>query len=241
MKRALLLLLCIFAIITASFAQDNKTIVPLANGHSLFVYNSLKPEYWQFFNNADLGTFFDAISKAYGLSTDITVRLNFMTNQMVIAIQGIEIDPLHSPSIAPVNRDGEVYLPLTIFRDATNATAEWISSFVWNQSTPSELANLVRIFAFSKPVRVLCVITNGDRSITALIDLMGLKVLSFDSKILWSDYSGKATSEVITLPDSALAQVALMEQQFLLEAPEDPKNPTVLRNSIYIYKFFGLR
>ena len=70
---------------------------------------------------------------------------------------------------------------------------------------------------------------------------MGLKVLSFDSKILWSDYSGKATSEVITLPDSALAQVALMEQQFLLEAPEDPKNPTVLRNSIYIYKFFGLR
>lgn len=241
MKRTLLALTCLLVVTTTTFAQDNKTVVPLANGHSLFIYNPLKPEYWQFFNNADLGTFFDQISEAYGLSTDITVRMLFMANKMQIAVQGIEIDPLHAPLIAPSTMDGEVYLPLTIFRDATNATAEWVSSFIWNKATPSDLANMVRTIAYSSPVRVTCAITNKGQSITAIVDMMGLNALNFDSKILWSDSSGRYKSEIITLPTYPLAKAKLMQGQFVLEAPEDPKDKAVLKNTIVIYKFFGLR
>ncbi|HOY89756.1 MAG: hypothetical protein CVV47_16680 [Spirochaetae bacterium HGW-Spirochaetae-3] len=250
MKRTLVIIITILILGSTGFAQSRNASYPLANGHKLIVTNLLKPELWGFFDNAGLADALSKISDEYELSTDIAVAFNPTATYLYLPVQGIEFDPAKATKIAPITDSGLLgeaqvyYLPTSLQKQVMLAVVEWVRSFINNTAVPEELRSLINKLVQTSPPRFICSITNKHRTIMLSGTIPALQYISFEPKIQWQDISNYQSPifATIAIPapynDTAITSV---QGRLYLENPDIPGNPTVKKDTIWIYKLFGLQ
>ena len=250
MKRTLFVLISIFIFACAGFAQSRDASYPLANGRKLIVTNLLKPEFWGFFDNAGLADALSKISEEYELNTDISVAFNPTATYLYLPVQSIEFDLAKASKIAPVTGTGLLgegqiyYLPTDLQKQVMFAVVAWVRSFIINAEAPEELRNMINRLVLTSPSRFICSISNKNRFIVLSGTIPALQFISFDPKILWREIrkTGELFQATITIPapykDIAFTSV---QARMYLENPDIPGNPSLKKDTVWLYKLFGLR
>jgi len=250
MKRTLLALITALTLVSVGFAQSRDASYPLANGRKLIVTNLLKPELWGFFDNAGLAAALSKISEEYELSTDFNVAFNPTANYLYLPVQSIEFDPTKASKIAPQEGTGLLgegkvnYLPTDLQKSIIFAVGAWVQSFIGNAAAPEDLRGMLNRLTLSAPPRFICSITNKSRFIVLSGTFPALRTISFDPKIQWQDLSNPKAPFFATIaipsPYNDYAFTTVQGRMYL-ENPDIPGNPSLKKDTIWIYKLFGLR
>ncbi len=247
MKRTLFVLISVFMLGSTGFAQSRDASYPLANGHNLIVTNLLKPELWGFFDNAGLAEALSKISEEYELSTDFNVGFNPTATYLYLPVQGIEFDLAKASRIAPVtdtglSGEGQIYyLPTELQKQVLVAVVAWVRSLINNTAAPEELRSLISKLVLTSPPRFICSIANNSRFIMLSGTIPALQYISFEPKIQWQDLSNYVFATIaIPAPYNDYA-ITTEQGRMYLENPDILGNPTVKKDTIWIYKLFGLR
>ncbi len=243
MKRIVFAISLALALAGPAFTQANPVIVPLVNGHTLKITNLMKPEYWTLFDNAGLAKALDQISSDYGLSTDFNVGLNPSPGNLYLSVQSIEFDPANSPKIAAYAEGKAAYLPLGLQKAVMLAVADWALFIIRNDAAPADIRGVFNQFILTTPPRFICSITSKRRSIVVSGKLEALRMISFDPKIQYRDMNIAnlySANIVIPAPYNDYAFTTVQGIMYL-ENPDDPSNPSIKKDTIWIYKLFGLR
>jgi hypothetical protein len=128
-----------------------------------------------------------------------------------------------------------------IYHRRRHAVADWALSIMRNDATPADFSGVFNKFILTTPPRFICSITSKRRSIVVSGKLEALRMISFDPKIQWQDLpNANFATIVIPAPYNDFA-FTTVQGILYLENPDDPANPTVKKNTIGIYKLFGLR
>lgn len=250
MKRTMLALISLVLLVSVGFTQSRDANYPLANGRKLIVTNLLKPELWGFFDNAGLAAALSKISEEYELTTDFNVAFNPTASYLYLPVQSIEFDLAKASKISPVTRtgifgEGEIYsLPTDLQKQIMVAVIAWVRSFIGNPAAPEDLRGMLNRLTLSAPPRFICSISNAHRYIVLSGIMPALQYVSFDPKIVWREIgkTGELFQATITIPapynDFTFTSV---QNRMYLENPDIPGNPSLKKDTIWIYKLFGLR
>lgn len=244
MKRPLLALISVVLLVSVGFAQSRDASYPLANGRKLIVTNLLKPELWGYFDNAGLAAALSKISDEYELSTDIYVAFNPTATYLYLPVQGIEFDLAKASKIAAYASGEAANLPNALQKEVMFAVGTWVRSFIGNTAAPEDFRSMINQLVLSATPRFICSITNKQRFIVLSGTLQALQIISFDPKIQWQDLSNPKAPFFATIkvpsPYNDYAFTTVQGRMYL-ENPDIPGNPSLKKDTIWIYKLFGLR
>lgn len=241
MKRIAIVILLVAAIANTAIAQQTASY-PIGNGHSLKVLNLFSPEFHQYFDNARLAKDFLTISEFYGLATDFEIGINPTATMMWVTIQGIEIDPTKVPKLIPVKDGDEYYLPLKLQADTCMALYGYIQRFIDKSDAPRDIREKARLLSLQS-FKFMTGITHDNVTLEIRGGIAANRMF-FEPQIQMKDLTNWKTPVFLTIkmPTAPYYMSRLVPEGLMfLEPPEDPKNPSVAKDSIYVYKFFGIR
>jgi hypothetical protein len=244
MKRLLVLLISLFVLSVGLFAlplfPQTKVINPISNGHTLELSFFAPKESLPFFDKSILMNGFAQLSKTYNLDNNFSISFNPQnTGELMFLVSFNNIPLDHNASLHPsTNAAGLRGLPLAAPRDALAIVQSWYKSFLSNPSTEKSIDFL------STMRRTIFVINyfatapvSGKVAALTMHGVFQDDTPVFGPKIELMDYS-TFMNHHIELASPDYLQTLQNDYFYVLDPINDPANPGLKRESVYVYFLF---
>lgn len=246
MKRLFVLFLAVFSTVVSLSAfplypNPNETKLKLANGHTVTLDLLIPKEAVQYFDNSIIQDGFSKLSTTYKLANDFMVSFVPQdSHELMFLVVFDDIPQDHATTLRPsVNSQGLRGISLAAPRDALLIVQAWYKSFLANTSPdkPSAFLATMQKTIFTVDYFTTSPVTNNGVMLIAN-GVIQNDVVVFAPHLDVSEEYPIFKDHKIDLANPSFAQALQNDSFFIVEPINDPDNPGLKLESVYIYILF---